>query len=1061
MPQDNSLNFTTSVDLSGLEEGLAAAKVGIEDLVQETSLEEQAIDAVMDAFKEFDAILANNIAQHDALVAAEQAVIDGVTAQIVARQQAAEALAAENIAQIILAETSVQRSAKEIAAANVRRGIDAEQASRTAFAIESNASYAASVEAVAASYAALTAQQAANAAAQTALEATVAAEASLGLTVEEANAQIEAQGLLWLQNQATTTSATEATVAATAANAGLSASTATLAEQNAAQTVAISATNAALAAYQALAKKGELVGVQLAAAYDKALASGLGFTEAMNAAVAAVNASTASNAANTASLRANAVASEVDTAATYNRAEAFGTARIAAGLATGSLTGVEYGIARIGAASSIMGPLLEAAMPVALIAAVGYAVVELGEYLYKSFDIGNTGAYKLGQNLEALDLDFKHLADSIELQTEKMKEQDAKIEKVPFNGAKLALLEAADAADKFQKSLDGAYEKELRLLNLDITKGGLAPSTLQKMLPGSFGSAGLHDEDIMLQEHVKWMQMANTEQAKQNELTSYGDVLYGKYYETLDKVKQAHEASGNDKSATRYDKEATALLQMITALEGEQNALTAEQAKEAEEAKHQQIKDDKPGKDPNIAKLKQIRDQFEEYKAQMVSTHGEFTAGEGTSFWEAYLTTFKSGSDQAREVLTQFVQFQSRMHTELQEAVKKGLASQDKYISDEGVQRNIADMNKWQASVGADVMRTGEHWADYYREIKNGEDIQATSAYAIEKAALAAAHAGGSITQLSEDQQLAAIHAAEYVAELKDLNEQLARLKVLAQNLHPGDEGYEKNIQQQQSVANQILKAQGAKTAAAITDNGKITQDITQPFTKAFQTIETDFFKAQQSIFNGTQSISRAFGKMGIDLIEQTEIVWEKMVLSAAENAVKMQIVNSVKNAAIVANDATAAGTSAIIKKTSAAEEIFIDAKTAAAGAFKALAGIPVVGPELGAIAAAVTFAAVMALGSFDVGGIIPGSGAVPIIGHGGERVLTTGQTATFEKMVNGGAAGNAPTGGGGSPVHLHYEPKVQAYDRSGMRSTLQAHSSDIVDIVRGAVSSGAIKVPR
>ncbi len=192
---------------------------------------------------------------------------------------------------------------------------------------------------------------------------------------------------------------------------------------------------------------------------------------------------------------------------------------------------------------------------------------------------------------------------------------------------------------------------------------------------------------------------------------------------------------------------------------------------------------------------------------------------------------------------------------------------------------------------------------------------------------------------------------------------------------------------------------------------------------------------------------------MGIDILESVEEAAEKMVLTWAAQEAKMLILHVFTNQAKVASDATAAAQSATISKASKLREIFGDAKAAAAGAYKAMAGIPVVGPELGAIAAAVTFAAVMALGAFDQGGIIPGSGAVPILGHGGERVLTQSQTNTFERMVNNpGATSNT------THNHLHYNGQVNAYDRTGMRSTLRSHADDLLDIVQEGWNSGKLR---
>jgi hypothetical protein len=71
-------------------------------------------------------------------------------------------------------------------------------------------------------------------------------------------------------------------------------------------------------------------------------------------------------------------------------------------------------------------------------------------------------------------------------------------------------------------------------------------------------------------------------------------------------------------------------------------------------------------------------------------------------------------------------------------------------------------------------------------------------------------------------------------------------------------------------------------------------------------------------------------------------------------------------------------------------------------------------GPVAGAIAGAAGFAAVMA---FEKGGKIPGEGAVPIIGHGGETVVTKALTDRVERAE--GTGGNTNVG----PMHVNYAP--------------------------------------
>jgi hypothetical protein len=41
--------------------------------------------------------------------------------------------------------------------------------------------------------------------------------------------------------------------------------------------------------------------------------------------------------------------------------------------------------------------------------------------------------------------------------------------------------------------------------------------------------------------------------------------------------------------------------------------------------------------------------------------------------------------------------------------------------------------------------------------------------------------------------------------------------------------------------------------------------------------------------------------------------------------------------------------------------------------------------------------------------------------------------------------------------INLHYAPNVSAFDRSGFRSTLNAHKDDIIGIVRQAINTGSL----
>jgi hypothetical protein len=138
-----------------------------------------------------------------------------------------------------------------------------------------------------------------------------------------------------------------------------------------------------------------------------------------------------------------------------------------------------------------------------------------------------------------------------------------------------------------------------------------------------------------------------------------------------------------------------------------------------------------------------------------------------------------------------------------------------------------------------------------------------------------------------------------------------------------------------------------------------------------------------------------------------------------------------------------------LLQKEGQKSAILGDAKTAAANTYAAVSAIPVVGPFLAPPAAAAAFAAVLAFDSFNEGGMVTKGGGmhIPILAKAGERVLTPSQTENFHQLVN-----NSNRGGNTVNNHLHYEPTINAYDRSGFRSQLRGHSDDIADLMRGVL---------
>jgi hypothetical protein len=148
-----------------------------------------------------------------------------------------------------------------------------------------------------------------------------------------------------------------------------------------------------------------------------------------------------------------------------------------------------------------------------------------------------------------------------------------------------------------------------------------------------------------------------------------------------------------------------------------------------------------------------------------------------------------------------------------------------------------------------------------------------------------------------------------------------------------------------------------------------------------------------------------------------------------------------------VAATASASTQAAVITSTHNIKEITSHAATAAAGAYHAMAAIPVVGPILGAAAAAVTFAAVEGYGvlaSFDKGtNSLPNDMIAQI--HAGERIVPAADNSKLMAAVDRGTGG-----GGGGPMgdmHVHYSPTVNG--QMPFAEQLQQHEGNILSMMQ------------
>jgi hypothetical protein len=392
---------------------------------------------------------------------------------------------------------------------------------------------------------------------------------------------------------------------------------------------------------------------------------------------------------------------------------------------------------------------------------------------------------------------------------------------------------------------------------------------------------------------------------------------------------------------------------------------------------------------------------------------------EALAFWRRYVGTFKDGSAEYLHVVEQMNRYTSEfakglsLSTKLKEELKR--SEKD---NDSGKQDEIAEgMAKVQAAAkkqGEDVWRTGERWDGYNKAIAAGQEMASKIQATLAEGALRIRESTGGITGLAASQKLASIHTQEHIDRLKELEKELAKLKEDGANLKPGDKGYEENATKQQGAQNAITQEKGSGQVQGQQDQAAIAAATAKPYLTAFDQINNGWLKVQNDLIAGQGRIGQNFAHMGVSMVQSMAANFEKMLVSQLQMELRSVAAHTVAQAQKTTTDAAGAALSTQINKKSNLQQVFGDAKTAAAGAYKAMAGIPIIGPVLGGVAAGATFAAVMSLAAFEQGGIVGGSPgmAVPILAHSGERVLSNSQTNNFERMVNNNSSGG--------DMHLH-----------------------------------------
>lgn len=225
----------------------------------------------------------------------------------------------------------------------------------------------------------------------------------------------------------------------------------------------------------------------------------------------------------------------------------------------------------------------------------------------------------------------------------------------------------------------------------------------------------------------------------------------------------------------------------------------------------------------------------------------------------------------------------------------------------------------------------------------------------------------------------------------------------------------------------------------------------------------------------GISSLQEGWQNFGRSLLSTIENYASQMLTQWIMTQLGMTTATATGEAAQTAIVATSTATKTGIVQGGALAEIAAKAASAAAGAYSAIAGIPIIGPFLAPVMAAAALAGVLALGSkiFSAEG---GWGKVPYDGamtelHKDEMVLPASIANPLRSAlwgVPGSASASAPGQAAefqagqaasnesffGSLARSGNSLSVSAIDANGVRKFLERHAGEIVKVLSGEARS-------
>lgn len=495
-------------------------------------------------------------------------------------------------------------------------------------------------------------------------------------------------------------------------------------------------------------------------------------------------------------------------------------------------------------------------------------------------------------------------------------------------------------------------------------------------------------------------------------------------------------------------------------------------------------------------------EQLHDAELQAAVNSGNYMKDETATelaFWQQKLALTTANSKTWYDVQSKIFDLMKATQTDAYNALIAG--DKDKIAADVANQtQELADWNKYLGDVANAYGKDSAAYLGAQREMTAGlkEELQKR-----EEAAIKAAQDELTSTQKSINDQLSAQKAAsqELVTAIKgaaedgQISQKTATAEIIAQYRQQEDaavsaayEAYVAAYQAETQIlsemqagtpeyaaelakrtalykdfASQIAAIESNFDKQIVSEEATATEKIKQQWQSVISPIVSNFSSGIEKMIEGTETFRQFFVSLGMEMLNSWIGSIDKQVSAWIAGQLAQRSAAQASNMAIMASNQAAATVNVATTGAADSKNIMSDAASAAAAAFHAMAGIPVVGPALGAAAAAAVFAGALAFRGM-VASAEGGWDNVPYDGvltqlHKSEMVLPASLATSVRAMAQGqGFDGSGAFSGGGHTInvgdtHIHGGPAGWTSD--DFKTALKEHAYHVADAVASGLRGG------